>query len=142
MQNLPLAQKNDPASSKVVMFDGSSLNGQATIGCVLLKNGVSVLEVGMPIGKATCNEAEYFAAILGLSIAAALGWHECTLQGDSQLVIKQARGEWQANSPNLCRLRDHLLNIARTHGMYVRFEWIPREKNRAADRLAAQEHLI
>jgi hypothetical protein len=51
--------------------------------------------------KATNNMAEYEALIFGLSAALSLGIRQLLVKGDSQLIIKQVRGECSCNEPRL-----------------------------------------
>jgi ribonuclease HI len=49
--------------------------------------------------KATNNMAEYEALIFSLSAVLSLGIHQLLVKGDSQLIIKQVRGECRCNEP-------------------------------------------
>jgi ribonuclease HI len=51
--------------------------------------------------KATNNMAEYEALIFGLLAALSLGIRQLLVKGDSQLIIKQVRGECSCNEPRL-----------------------------------------
>ena len=53
------------------------------------------------IGRATNNVAEYRALIFGIERAAALGATELDLVGDSELIVKQVRGEYRVKEPNM-----------------------------------------
>ena len=53
------------------------------------------------IGRATNNVAEYRALLLGIERAAALGATELDLVGDSELIVKQVRGEYRVKDPNM-----------------------------------------
>jgi ribonuclease HI len=58
-------------------------------------------EFGEPKERATCNEAEYHALISGLRIALHEGMDEITVRGDSQLVVRQVRGEYKTRESGL-----------------------------------------
>jgi ribonuclease HI len=49
--------------------------------------------------KATNNMAEYEALIFGISIALSLGVRQLLVKGDSQLIIKQVKGECCCKDP-------------------------------------------
>ena len=86
------------------------------------------------IGRATNNRAEYEALIRGLEAAAEYGFSELAVRGDSQLVVRQVRGEWETNDPDLREKR------LRARELLAAFdEWsidhVPREINGRADEL-------
>jgi ribonuclease HI len=49
--------------------------------------------------KATNNMAEYEALLFGLSTALSLGVRQLLMKGDSQLIIKQVKGDCSYNNP-------------------------------------------
>jgi ribonuclease HI len=51
--------------------------------------------------KATNNMAEYDALLFGLSTALSLGVRQLLIKGDSQLIIKQVKGDCSCNDPQL-----------------------------------------
>jgi ribonuclease HI len=51
--------------------------------------------------KATNNMAEYEALLFGLSTALSLGVRQLLVKGDSQLIIKQVKGDCSCNDPQL-----------------------------------------
>lgn len=85
-----------------------------------------------PFGLGTNNQAEYRGLILGLRHALGMGADEVTVHGDSQLVLRQLEGRYAVKAPGLKALHEEaLLLLARFHK--VRLEWVPRERNSAAD---------
>jgi len=118
-------------------FDGASRGnpGPAAIGwCLVSADGV-VAEGGETIGRATNNRAEYDALIRVLEAARDYGLDEVDVRGDSELIVKQVRGEWDANDPTLRGKR------VRVRELLERFDrWslahVPREINDRADALA------
>ena len=117
-------------------FDGGSRGnpGPAAIGWVIVSGDGIVAEGGERIGRATNNRAEYEALIRGLEAAHDYGFDTVEVRGDSELIIKQIRGEWDANDPGLreCRVRARELLAGFE-------EWsithVPREINERADEL-------
>lgn len=118
-------------------FDGASRGnpGPAAIGWVLVSDSGIVAEDGATIGHSTNNQAEYEALIHGLRAAQQYGFDEIHIRSDSELLVKQLRGEWNTNDPVLRerRITAHELLDAVN-------EWtithIPRELNDRADELA------
>ena len=109
--------------------------GPAAIGWVIVTDGGIVTEGNERIGKTTNNRAEYEALIRGLEVAGEYGFDEVDVRSDSELVVRQVRGEWDTNDPGLREYR------VRVRELLDRFEtWslshVPREVNERADRLA------
>jgi hypothetical protein len=81
-------------------FDGSSCQKGASAGALLLTPvGEQVKYMVHLEFKETNNMAEYEALIFGLSIALSLGVRQLLVKGDSQLIIKQVKGECCCNDP-------------------------------------------
>ena len=120
----------------VATFDGASRGnpGPAAVGAALTRNGDRIDTAHRTIGTTTNNVAEYRALEATLELAAENGVSSLTVRGDSQLVIKQVTGEWNANE-KLGRLRDGIRNQL-TAFADVEFEHVNRNENRAADSLA------
>ena len=124
-------------TAAVLMFDGGARppdNGEAAIGFTLQIEGEPRREFAERIGRATCNEAEYHSLIGGLSTALEIGVDEMTVRGDSQLVVRQVRGEWKTNELRLRVLRDEANELI---GQFDTFEieHVPRVENSVADSL-------
>jgi len=118
-------------------FDGASRGnpGPAAVGWVLVSGDGVVAEGSERIGTATNNQAEYEALLRVLEVAADYGFDEVQVRGDSQLVVKQVTGAWDANDPTLREKR------VSARELLERFEsWdlthVPREVNGRADELA------
>ena len=100
-------------------------------------DGVVLAEIAEGIGVATNNVAEYTAAIRGLERALELGAREVTLRSDSRLLVEQLAGRFKVKNPTLQRLHHEARGFAAGFDR-VRFEHVPRERNKHADRLANQ----
>ncbi len=90
----------------VVNVDGGARGnpGPAAIAAVVQGPGGEVLEeLGERIGRATNNVAEYRALLLGIERAAALGASELELVGDSELVVRQVKGEYKVKDSTHAR---------------------------------------
>jgi ribonuclease HI len=89
---------------------------------------------GEAIGLATNNVAEYRALIGGLERAATLGVTELDVRSDSELMVKQMRGEYRVKNPALQELQATAARAARGLGR-VTYTHVRREHNELADRL-------
>ena len=121
-----------------VYTDGAARGnpGPAGIGVVVLGTGGRLLaEVGLGIGTATNNVAEYRAAIEGLRRARELGAVDVLLRSDSKLLVEQLAGRFKVRNPRLAELHAQVRELAASFRS-IRYEHVPRELNRAADRLA------
>lgn len=117
-------------------FDGGSRGnpGPAAIGWVLVSNEGIVAEGGERIGETTNNRAEYEALVRGLEVAREYGFDEMEVRGDSQLVVKQVRGEWDANDPGMRERRVRARELLSEFGKWS-ITHVPREVNERADQL-------
>jgi ribonuclease HI len=109
--------------------------GQAAYGYVLEDGDGAVLDSrGEAIGVATNNVAEYSALIAGLEKAVELAVTELEVVSDSELMVKQMRGEYKVKNEALRELSLRAGRIARELGR-VRYTAVRREHNELADRL-------
>lgn len=117
-------------------FDGGSRGnpGPAAIGWVLVSGDGIVTEGGERIGEMTNNRAEYEALIRGLEVARGYGFDEIEIYGDSQLVVKQVRGEWDANDPGMKERRVRAYELLSDLSDWS-ITHVPRELNERADNL-------
>ena len=126
-------------SRYVVEADGGSRGnpGPAAYGTVVrdAESGAVLREVAEHIGTASNNVAEYRGLIAGLAAVRELdpaGWVEARL--DSKLVVEQMSGRWKIKHPDMQVLA---LRARETFPpAQVTYTWVPREKNKHADRLA------
>jgi ribonuclease HI len=121
----------------VVNVDGGARGnpGPAAIAAVVAPPDGEILEEGSEaIGPATNNVAEYRALLLGIERALALGAGEIELVGDSELIVRQVRGEYRVKDAALrdlhAQVREALDGFERWSIRHVR-----REENERADRL-------
>lgn len=112
--------------------------GPAGIGVVLESpEGEVVEEVARGIGRATNNVAEYEGLIEGLRAALRHDVRHLVVFMDSTLVIQQMRGAFKVKHEGLKPLHATAKKLA-TQFDTIRYNAIPREKNRHADRLSNQ----
>jgi ribonuclease HI len=109
--------------------------GPAAYGYVLETDDGTVLAAhGERIGIATNNVAEYSALIAGLEKAIELGVDEVEVVSDSELMVKQMRGEYRVKNETLQDLWDDASRLARKL-RNVSYRAVRREHNELADRL-------
>ncbi|MFG2623885.1 bifunctional RNase H/acid phosphatase [Streptomyces sp. NPDC048473] len=129
----------------VIEADGGSRGnpGPAGYGAVVIDpvTGETLAEAAEYIGVATNNVAEYKGLIAGLKAAKALvpdasadGALQVRVRMDSKLVVEQMSGRWKIKHPDMKPLAAEAARILPASA--VTYEWIPREKNKHADRLA------
>ena len=118
-------------------FDGGSRGnpGPAAWGVVVLDAaGRAVEGFAGAIGRATNNVAEYTALLEALAIALARDADDVELFADSELVVKQLRGDYKVKHPDLIPLHAEAVRlIARLRKFKIGH--VPRERNKDADRL-------
>ncbi|MGW0564393.1 bifunctional RNase H/acid phosphatase [Streptomyces sp. NPDC003016] len=125
--------------SLVIEADGGSRGnpGPAGYGAVVLdpQTGETLAEAAEYIGVATNNVAEYKGLIAGLRAAHALAPDATVhVRMDSKLVVEQMSGRWKIKHPDMKPLAAEAATVFPR--VRVTYEWIPREKNKHADRLA------
>lgn len=123
-------------------FDGGSRGnpGPAAAAAVLELAGHSPVELARFLGEETNNVAEYNGVLLALDAVAGLAADgvpvgEVVLRGDSQLVVNQLSGAWRIKDPTLEGLAERCGAAIERLGARVRFEHVPRARNKRADRL-------
>ena len=108
--------------------------GPAAIAAVLSDEHGNVLEEhSETIGVATNNVAEYRALLLGIERARELGAGELDLVGDSELIVRQLRGEYRVKDPALRELHAQVRHALEGQRWTIRH--VRREENAAADAL-------
>ena len=122
----------------IVEADGGSRGnpGPAAYGAIVRdpSTGEVVAERSEAIGVASNNVAEYRGLIAGLTAAAELDpTAELEVRLDSKLIVEQMSGRWKVKH------RDMLALVKQAFAAYeptlVSYTWVPREQNKAADRL-------
>ncbi|MBI3647712.1 MAG: ribonuclease HI family protein [Actinobacteria bacterium] len=129
----------DPrAVAVVVSCDGAARGnpGPAGVGVLIATPEGEVLDrIALGIGETTNNVAEYTAALEGLRRARELGARDVLLRSDSHLLIEQLAGRYRVKAAHLKPLHAEVTGLARGFER-IRFEHVPRERNKEADRLA------
>jgi len=121
----------------VVNFDGGARGnpGPAAIAAVISTPAGEVVEEHREsIGAATNNVAEYRALLLAIARARALGARSVDLVGDSELIVRQVRGEYKVKDPGLRPLHAAVAQALRGFERWS-IRNVPRDENAAADAL-------
>ena len=109
--------------------------GPAAYGFVLESEDGTVLAAeGEAIGNATNNVAEYSGLIAGLEKAIELHVPQLEVVSDSELMVKQMRGEYRVKNEALRELYDEATALARRVGN-VEYRHVKRAHNELADKL-------
>lgn len=127
-------------TSYVIEADGGSRGnpGPAGYGAVVMSpDGQVLAEAAEAIGVATNNVAEYRGLIAGLTAVLRLGGEGASVavRMDSKLVVEQMAGRWKIKNEGLRPLALEAGALARRLRV-TEWTWIPRERNKHADRLA------
>ena len=123
----------------LIHIDGGARGnpGPAAAGvCITTPDGREALhEAGYWLGEMTNNEAEYQGLLHALKAAKELGFENIHVRSDSELMVKQIKGEYRVKAANL----KPLFTTARERLDHFRgwsIEHVRREKNKRADQLA------
>lgn len=121
----------------IVNVDGGARGnpGPAAIAAVIVTpDGEQLESVGRAIGRATNNVAEYKAVLLGIERARVAGASEVELVGDSELVVKQVKGEYKVKDAGLRELHGEVREALQAFERWT-IRHVRREHNAAADAL-------
>lgn len=112
--------------------------GPAAIAAVVSdESGMVIHEAAETIGRATNNVAEYRALLLGIERAKELGATELELVGDSELIVKQVRGEYRVKDAGLRPLHSAAQKALGDFAEW-RIRHVKRAENAEADALVNQ----
>lgn len=128
----------------IVEADGGSRGNPGVAGFGALvrdaATGAVLLERAEPLGLASNNVAEYAGLLAGLEGALRLDpAPDVEVRMDSKLVVEQMSGRWKIKHEDMKRLAGECQSVVRrilAGGGRVRYTWIPREQNKAADALS------
>ena len=125
----------------IIHTDGGARGnpGPAALGVVIEGPGLKK-EYGEYLGSTTNNDAEYQAIVFGLKkLKSLIGKEKAAearveIHADSELAVRQLSGTYKIMDPNIQKLFIEIWNLKLDFGN-VTFTHIPREKNKAADRM-------
>jgi ribonuclease HI len=130
-----------PKGKLRVNVDGGARGnpGPAAIAAVVHEPGGEVLEEqSETIGEATNNVAEYRALLLGIERASALGAVALELIGDSELIVRQVKGDYKVKDETLRGLHRQVLQALEGFEEWT-IRHVRRDENAEADRLVNEE---
>lgn len=122
----------------VIYTDGGARGNPGIAGIGILiedKDGNVIKEISQYIGEQTNNVAEYKALNRALEIALDLGIKKVTCYLDSELVVKQIKGEYRVKNERMIPMYNMTIALV---NKFEAFEiiHIKRDLNKKADRLA------
>jgi len=100
----------------------------------IIEGGGHLIEEKGKLGSATNNVAEYTALVRALEKAAQIGGRRLLVHSDSELIVKQMKGEYRVKSDDLRPLYMQARQLARQFD-HVAFTHVPRSQNSRADEL-------
>ncbi len=125
--------------SKIIAYtDGASRGnpGDAGIGILFVDEQDNVVkEIHEYIGKATNNVAEYTAMLKALKVALEMNFREIDIISDSELMVKQIKGEYKVKNEGLKPLYRKACKLLKGFRNFT-FQHVRREHNKRADELA------
>jgi len=134
----PAAPDPPRSGSYTCNIDGAARGnpGPASYGVVVRdSSGAVVARLQKYIGRFTNNVAEYYALIAALDYAQAHSVRNVRIQSDSELLVKQMRGQYKVKSPDLRPLFERAKKMSQSFASFA-IEHVYREQNREADVLA------
>ncbi len=134
----PAAPDPPRSGSYTCNIDGAARGnpGPASYGVVVRdSSGAIVARLKKYIGRFTNNVAEYYALIAALDYAQAHSVRSVRIHSDSELLVKQMRGQYKVKSPDLRPLFERAKKMSQSFASFA-IEHVYREQNREADALA------
>lgn len=124
-----------------VYTDGASRGnpGSAAAGIVIKdETGNEIKTFGKYIGECTNNVAEYTALIESVKLLKELNepFEEISFFCDSELMVKQIKGEYKIRHKDLIKLSLEFWKEIKSLNKKFSITYIPREENKTADKLA------
>jgi ribonuclease HI len=137
-----IKSKYEPSESFPIYklyFDGCSKGnpGPGGAGAVLYKDEQEIWADSVFVGKrVTNNQSEYTGLIIGLNyVVNQTDIKSLLVRGDSQLIIKQMRGEYKVNSANLLEMHNTVKALANNLDK-IEYDHVYRKDNKRADALS------
>jgi ribonuclease HI len=118
--------------------DGASRGnpGEAAYAYTIARDGHPAIEEAGRLGRLTNNQAEYEALVRALDHALRMGpEHRLLIHSDSELMVKQMRGEYKVKNEDLRDLYDQARKLVRRFAGTIAFKHVRREHNKRADEL-------
>jgi ribonuclease HI len=126
-------------NTHTLYFDGCSKGnpGRAGAGAVIYDSEMAEIWSSAEfVGpNSTNNEAEYTGLLIGLRRAVEMGITNLLVKGDSQLIVRQMKGEYKVKSVSLKPMHLEAVELAKEVGK-IQYEHVYREFNKRADELS------
>ncbi len=134
---VPSEPKPAAAAYRANIDGGSRGNpGPASYGVVIRDGrGEIAAKLKKYIGRMTNNVAEYYGLIAALDYAESHGVRAIRIESDSELLVKQMRGQYKVKSEDLRPLFERAQKMSKAFESF-HIEHVYREQNREADALA------
>src|SRR5215472_4006294 len=132
-----MEQSQATGKKLILRTDGAARGnpGPAALGIVIqTESGEEVAHDKAYLGRLTNNQAEYRALIAGLKAVVAYQPATILVKMDSELVVKQMRGEYRVKAPDLLPLYQEARQLVARLSR-VQFTHVPRAENHLADAL-------
>jgi ribonuclease HI len=132
------AEPKPAAAAHRANIDGGSRGnpGPAAYGVIIRDGrGEIVAKLKKYIGRMTNNVAEYYGLIAAMDYAQSHGIRALRIESDSELLVKQMRGQYKVKSEDLRPLFERAQKMSKAFDSF-RIEHVYREQNREADALA------
>lgn len=124
----------------IINTDGGARGnpGPAALGVVIRDEHEQIIkQFGEYLGNKTNNVAEYSALIRALETARDMQATHLDIRMDSELIVKQMRGEYKIKEPTLQELAQKVIGLLK-HFSYYAFTHVRREYNKEADAMVNQ----
>lgn len=122
--------------TSIVHVDGTSSNKSKGVGVILEAPDGMIIEQAIEIPfPATNNQAEYEALLAAVELASTVNVQELTVYNDSQLVIQQMTGEFEAKEETILKYHSKAQRLAAKF-QKIEFRHVLRDQNSRADKLA------
>lgn len=122
----------------ILYTDGAARGNPGPAGAgayICTEDGEVVAEIAEYLGETTNNVAEYKGLIFGLRKLVELGAKDIEVRADSELMVKQLKGEYRVKHPNLIPLYREAKDLLKRIPSFT-IKHVRREMNPDADRLS------
>ncbi|MFN4182508.1 MAG: reverse transcriptase-like protein, partial [bacterium] len=131
-----MKRKKEQEKSVDIYTDGGSKGnpGPSACSCIFSVAGKILYVYGESLGWTTNNVAEYCGVLLGMKEALKRGYERIVIHSDSELLVRQMKGEYEITDEKLRERAEEIREISREFRS-VKWELITREENRLAHRI-------
>ncbi|XP_043725697.1 uncharacterized protein LOC122672260 [Telopea speciosissima] len=132
----PDSEPREAIETWTLFVDGLSNASGCGAGLILSSPGGFLVQYALRFEfQTTNNGAEYITLIAGLNLAKSLMVRNITVHSDSQLVVNQVKGEYEAKEPRMTQYMSKVRNLI-TEFINFQIQQVPRAQNASADTLS------